>query len=161
MNVRGQNACSALIPMSLPAGKEKHHDSRSQRLKHQLATVNEASLASAKFPPLFCSHSFAPTSFLHSHFTITAQINPEWPQTPVKEKAHFHWNVTSRDQSPGTLPGVKVLEGILSKLACWCIKSGRVGHFLRMQWVFKNAGCVKFWAVFVQSATFSAAGQIL
>ena len=53
MNIGGQNVCSALIPMSLPAGREKHRDSRSQRLKHQLATVNEASLASTKALPSF------------------------------------------------------------------------------------------------------------
>lgn len=67
MYVRGQNICFALIPMSLPAGKEKHHDSRSQRLKHQLATVNEASLASDKLLPLFFSLSL-------SHLSISAQI---------------------------------------------------------------------------------------
>lgn len=37
---------SALILGILSAGTEKHHDSRSQRLKHQLATVNGASLGS-------------------------------------------------------------------------------------------------------------------
>lgn len=72
MNVRGQNVGSALIPMSVPAGKEKHHDSHSQRLKHQLATVNEASLASVKFLPLFLSLFH----FLPSHFSSnTVQIS--------------------------------------------------------------------------------------
>lgn len=71
MNVGGQNFCSALIPMSLPASKEKQHDSRSQRLKHQLATVNEASIASAKFHSLFLSLFH----FIPSHH-YCSEINP-------------------------------------------------------------------------------------
>lgn len=71
MNVRGQNVCSALIPMSLPAGKERHHDNHSQRLKHQLATVNEGSLASTKFLSLFLSLS--PFTLL---FHYCSDINP-------------------------------------------------------------------------------------
>lgn len=70
---RGQNVCSALIPMSLPAGKEKHHDSHSQRLKHQLAAVNEASLAS-KFLPLSPSLSF--TSFLRTSLPLLLRYQP-------------------------------------------------------------------------------------
>lgn len=69
--------------MSLPAGKEKHHDSRSQRLKHQLATVNEASLASAKFLPLLFCTSF--TLLFH----YCSDINRGWPQRPAEER-HTH-----------------------------------------------------------------------
>lgn len=73
MNVGGQNVCSALIPPTLPAGKEKYHDSRSQRLKHQLATVNEASLASAEFLALSLSLSLPSITLL---FHYCSDINP-------------------------------------------------------------------------------------
>lgn len=99
LNVRGQNVCTALIPMSLPAGKEKHHDSRSQRLKHQLATVNEASLASSKF----LLSLFLPLSLFHflpSHFSlslITAQTTT--PATSLNSeirRGEWQWLTFSR-----------------------------------------------------------------
>lgn len=67
MNVCRRNVCSAEIPLSLLAGREKHHDNHSQRLKHQLAAANEASLASAIFPTisLSCSPFFSSLFFSH------------------------------------------------------------------------------------------------
>lgn len=66
-NVCGQHVRSAATPLSLPAGKERHHDNHSQRLKHQLAAANEGSLASTNFLAISPSllSSFTLVSTLH------------------------------------------------------------------------------------------------
>lgn len=71
-NVCRRNVCSTEIPLSLLAGKEKHHDNRSQRLKHQLAAANEASLASAIFPTI--SLSCSTFLFLSPLFTLVSTL---------------------------------------------------------------------------------------
>lgn len=82
MNIGGQNVCSALIPVSLPAGKERHHDNHSQRLKHQLATVNEGSLASTKCLSLFLS------LFLHTSLPLLLRYQP-WVTSKTSERQTY------------------------------------------------------------------------
>lgn len=148
MNIGGQNVCSALIPMSFPTGKEKHHDSRSQRLKHQLATVNEASLASAKSPPPFFSHSFAPTFFLSQLLyyyctdksLVTLKTSERRDLFPLECNSQ-EWKSKNLPLGKGEIPSGNC--DLQSKLLCLHIKSIRIGHFLHVQWVFKNAEFVK------------------
>lgn len=83
MHVRGQNVCSTLIPMSLPAGKEKHHDSRSRRFKHQLAAVDEGPLASTKFLPLFIS------LLLHTSLSLLLRHQPSVTSKTSKRRTQM------------------------------------------------------------------------
>lgn len=93
MNVCRRNVCSAEIPLSLLAGREKHHDNHSQRLKHQLAAANEASLASAIFPTISLSCPSFFSSLLFSHlYQLCSTSKIQIRQTVIKRKcSDWQW----------------------------------------------------------------------